>query len=384
MALIACVSEKREYGEATLIQDPIKVKSIACDDTLFIKQWKAIKLELTEKSLIGEISRLEITEELIFVLDKKTVSLMVFDHSGKYLRSIGERGTGPGEYSAINAFYLDSSNQTINLFDPLKLSVHRYDFNGVFITSVPFKDLVLAHIARATLLNNGRLFCFTNPNWYSEAGYFILNEEDYSRREQIYKYPVPIGSERSFTILDHPYAYYNGELHFVTLFSNAVQSHTDGKNSILYYVDNGRSEDDAYLKSLAKGVEEDYFKIILKIADDNKYTPGLKNIFETDRYICVDFYEKSLLTHAVLWDKKENTGYYIDEYLGYTPNFGGIVYSFGNTLVKIWKNSDVHFLKSNLKKGKITNKYPPDFLELLDRYEEEDNPILLLYTLQNR
>jgi hypothetical protein len=381
--ITSCVSEQTGH-EGIVIQNPAKVGSIAYNDSLYFEQCKAIKLELSEKSLIGEISQLEISKELIYVLDKKTASLMVFDHTGKYLQSIGKRGSGPGEYSAINAFYLNNHNHTINVFDPLKLSVHRYDFNGNFIESVRFKDLVLAHIVRATPIDNGNLFCFTNPNWCSDSGYFILSEEDYSIREQIYRYPIAIVSEMSFDILDHPYTYYNEEIHYVSLFSNSIQSYANEENLPLYYINNGKKDDSNYLKSIAKSTEENYLKIIITLINDNQYTAGLKNIFETDRYICIDFYEKNLLTKAILWDKKENTGYYIDEYMGYTPHLGAIIYGFDNTLVKVWKNADIQLFKTNLKSGEITDKYPRDFLEIVDQYEEEDNPILLLYTMHDK
>jgi hypothetical protein len=380
----SCVSEKTRYDGAILIHDPVKVNSIAYNDSRYFAHCKAIKLELSEESLIGEISQLEVSDELIYVLDKKTVTLRVFDYTGKYLRSIGRQGNGPGEYLAINAFYLNNFNHTVNVFDPLKLSVHQYDFHGNFTKSVKINNTFLAHIVRATPLDSSSILCFTNPNWHSEAGYFILNEKNYSLQKQVYQFPVQVGGEISYSILNHPYSFHGNEVHFVSLFSNVIHSYTNEKSQASYYIDNGKMDMNSnYLKLIAKTSEDNYIQMISKIIEDKKYTPGLKNIYETERYICVDFFGEHLLLSAILWDKKESVGCYIDEYYTYTPDFGTIIYCFDNTLVRVWGNSDVQTFKTNLKSGETTGKYPQELLAILDQYDEEDNPILLFYTMQN-
>lgn len=380
--ITSCVSEKVGYEGAIVIQDPHKVSTIAYGDSRYFAHCKAIKLELSEESLIGEISQLEISDELIYVLDKKTVTLRVFDYTGKYLRAIGTRGNGPGEYLAVNAFYLNNLNRTINIFDPLKLVVFQYDFLGNFIKSVKFNNMFLAHIVRATPLDSSSILGFTNPNWHSEAGYFILNEKDYSLQKQLYQFPVPTRGEISYSILTHPYSFHDNEVHFVSLFSNIIHSYVNEETQASYYIDNGKMDINSnYLKSIAKTSDEDYIQMISKIIEDKKYTPGLKNIYETERYICVDFWGEHFLLSAILWDKKEKVGCYIDEYYSYTPDFGTIIYCFDNTLVRVWENNDILTFKTNLKSGKITVKYPQYLLDILYKYEEEDNPILLLYTM---
>jgi hypothetical protein len=194
-----------------------------------------------------------------------------------------------------------------------------------------------------------------------------------------------MGDEISYNILDHPYVCNDKEVRFVSLFSNLIHSYGGGETQALYYVENGKPDaDNDYLESLARNNNYNYLKIILQIVNDKKYTSGLKNIFETDRYICVDFFGKNLLSQAILWDKKKDVGYYIDEYECYTPNFGHIVYGFDNTLVKIWKNDNIGLLKTNLESGDNSGKYPEDILDILNHYDEEDNPVLLLYTMKNR
>jgi hypothetical protein len=378
----ACTSEKKQEAEVLIdIRDLVNIESIGYNDSKFFTRCEAIKLEMSEESLIGTVSQLEMSDEYIYILDKKTMSLKVFDRLGNYVRSIGNRGEGTGEFLAVNAFYINPYSRTVNLFDPLKLCVHKYSMEGDFIEAVKYKDLYVAHIARATLLDNGTLFCFTNPTFHDEAGYFVLNEANYSMKEQIYQYPVPIKKEMAFNILVHPYTYYNKEVHFVSLFSNTIRSYTDEKTLPLYYVDNGKREDIDYLKSVTESMEGNYLHIIKRIAEDSKCTVGLRNIYETDRYLYVDFFTKNLLSSAVLWDKETDTGYYFNNY-SYKPDFCSIVYNYDNTLVRIWNCSDIELFKEEIEKGHIEkDNYPREILEIADLYDEEDNPVLLLYTM---
>lgn len=383
--LSACTTRKTPYKEIAIsISEMEKTASISYNDRSFFTECKAIKPEMTDNSIIGEISQIEMTDSLIYILDKKSNALRVFATTGKYLHSIGKKGDGPDEYLAVNAFYINPYNRTINLFDPLKNAVNRYDFSGNFIETVKHDNRHFAAIARATPLNDGTLFCFTNPNFNEEAsGYFILNEADYSLNKHIYKYPVKIEKQIAYhSLVEHPFCKYNDEIHFVTLFSNLVQTFSDSEIKPRYYLDNNKSAiTDEYLQAIATETEINYFEMLKKTIKGNTYAAGCKSIFETDRYIYIDFYDNDLFTTTLLWDKKEKHGYYIEDYLQYTPDFGSISYYHNNTLVKIWKDRDIIFLKEKTKKEpSLREKYHTDILHIIDNYDEEDNPVLLLYT----
>ncbi len=57
-----------------------------------------IQLETTDEILISTISKIQIRDGKIYVLDDEAPALLVFDMSGKFIRKIGNRGQGPGEY----------------------------------------------------------------------------------------------------------------------------------------------------------------------------------------------------------------------------------------------------------------------------------------------
>ena len=60
-----------------------------------------IQLETTEQSLVGEVSKLEMTDDGdLIVLDRTRGSVLRFDGRGRYMCHIGRRGNGNGEYEA--------------------------------------------------------------------------------------------------------------------------------------------------------------------------------------------------------------------------------------------------------------------------------------------
>lgn len=383
LLITSCATEKSVQTDATPIylQEMTKVKTIPFGDERFFRKCSVINLELSEESIIGKISQIEFFNNYIYILDQKTNTLKVFDMLGNYVQSIGKRGNGPGEFLAINTFYINEQNRTINLFDPLKQAVMRYDLFGKYIESIKFPDPVLGLISRATCFGKDKVFCFTNPNWLVNSGYFIIDENDYTIIEKIYQYPFEMEKQMAFMLMTHPYSMYNDDLLFVSLFSNTITLYANGEKEPLFQVENKLlPADNEYVKKLAKENDEDYLKIIRKMLDDKKYTVGLKNIFETEQYICVDFYGKNLLSEAILWDKKANLGYHIEDYYtNSSADFGSIVTCFDNTLVKILKDNDISYLKEQMENNENKTKYPDEILNSIEKHEDGDNPILLLY-----
>lgn len=75
-----------------------------------------VKLETTDDCLIGEISKVIIKNNKIFVLDSKIAKkLFCFDLRGKYLYTVGELGEGPGEMDTPRDF--DVTQKEILIID---------------------------------------------------------------------------------------------------------------------------------------------------------------------------------------------------------------------------------------------------------------------------
>lgn len=96
-----------------------------------------VKLETTEQSLFGEISKIMIYDGSIFILDaKNTKSLLEFDLSGKFIRKYGAKGKGPHEYIRPKSFAIDEKENRILLFDDKNSKILFFNRDGSFFKAV--------------------------------------------------------------------------------------------------------------------------------------------------------------------------------------------------------------------------------------------------------
>jgi hypothetical protein len=70
-----------------------------------------IPLETNSASLLKTILHIELCDSIIFVCDND--KLLKFDTAGRFIKQIGIKGNGPGEYPSINDFSVDKINQLI-------------------------------------------------------------------------------------------------------------------------------------------------------------------------------------------------------------------------------------------------------------------------------
>jgi hypothetical protein len=368
------------------LSDMQTVENLEFEDSGYFDKVEFVKLETTDESIFGEVTQMEIFENHIYILDDKGTSFKKFDMTGKYLHDIGRVGLGPGEYMAVKAFYINPDRKTINIYDPLKTSILRYDFSGKHIETVKLDTYDLICAARLSFLDNKELFCFSHTNWETNCEFSILNEKNY-KEKCIYQYPVKNDNQISAQIADHPYTVRNEEVHYVLMFSDTVYSYSNNEISKLLVVESGKlaikQEELSQIVS-----EKNNLLYISTILDAGKkgYTMGLKNIFESDLYMCCDFYVCTDYTPmaAILWNKTTNKGIYLSDYLTVSPRFSKISYCFDNTFVKIWDGSQISMFKEIINESNENKEdYPAKLWEILSNYnEDEDNPILIFYTMK--
>ena len=74
----------------------------------------------------------------IFIGDMGSSSIKKFDKSGKFIKSFGRVGSGPGEYEMLADLCIN--NDTINVFDPLTNKYVKFNSEGEFIGNKIFTD----------------------------------------------------------------------------------------------------------------------------------------------------------------------------------------------------------------------------------------------------
>ena len=92
-----------------------------------------IQLETKEECLISDIKRVVDVEGKVYVLTR-TNEIFCFDRAtGKYIRTIGRLGEGPGEYVSAMDICYDEKEKCICVVDYYKGAIHSYSLDGRFI-----------------------------------------------------------------------------------------------------------------------------------------------------------------------------------------------------------------------------------------------------------
>lgn len=159
--------------DQTLVEDTLSASS-------FIESVMPVFLETTDDNLIGFLSAMQVTSDYICILDGGpggSNRLFVFGKAGKYLRSIGKQGQGPGEYLNIHDFTINEEEDEIFIIDDVssKISVYKLS-TGAFIRDILFADENVKY--RNIQYVNNKLFTDITYFTQTEAGpmMYALNE----------------------------------------------------------------------------------------------------------------------------------------------------------------------------------------------------------------
>ena len=73
----------------------------------------------------------------IYILDKKAANIKIFNKDGNFLKIIGRRGEGPGEFAAPENGALSPNNE-LYIYDSGRKTIHVFSIDGKFKTQIPF------------------------------------------------------------------------------------------------------------------------------------------------------------------------------------------------------------------------------------------------------
>ena len=92
-------------------------------------------VQLSSDELIGNITKLQIFEDRIYVLDSFSAKkVFIFDMQGKLLKVIDDQGGGPKEYCQLGDMYINEDTRELIIADLRGKYVH-YNLNGEWLRS---------------------------------------------------------------------------------------------------------------------------------------------------------------------------------------------------------------------------------------------------------
>jgi hypothetical protein len=324
-----------------------------------------IKLEFKPECALGKILKLVATEKYFFVCDVRGV--YQFLRSGKFVRRIGNRGRGPGEYPSIKDISADENSQRFYILANYLKQIMIYDFDGNYLGTIPYKE---DSIEKFDIIDTGMFALQTHPLATTLLTTSIIDGKGAS----ILKF---------YNRLYHNVNEISIKAPIITYRYNYKLFLKDGRNDTVYNI-TSKGVIPYFVYNLGKYKPP----LTFPSAESAKYVI-IYNIFETDRFIysffyykdatCVSKYNKESKETVVSIPKnKLQTGIINDFDNG--ANF--ILDDFPIAVKTVQKELLLALAPNMLKAFKEDNNIAGNFKALISRYNEGDNPVIIVIKLK--
>lgn len=363
--LVACNRPAEPVGETVSFVG--NEDSVA--DTVLLKQKSAFSFEVTDESLIGRMERVVKSGGHYYVLDKQTRSVLVFDETGRYVRTIGRLGGGVGEYAALRDMAVDVySHRVWLLVEPA--AVYCYRLDGSFEKSFRLKEPANAlavdeqyiYLNNVTFINNERM-----P--YS----LTVMDKNGELRQQL----LPTLDEIA------PYCYYAGNslsgigdgIVYTRRFDDSVYRLADGKVDVRWAVAWNRLQFPDSEKDKTWDCND-----LNKFCWEDKHVYTLTNIQEGNDFVL--FRSNLLGTFVLDKSRKEITYYTMIEQTDLhipLPNYLPVEGE-GDEVFFVYPAYRLDDLKALLEKR--DTPLPDTYKKLISSMDAESNPLIFRYSLK--
>jgi hypothetical protein len=99
--------------------------------------WSVGVAEGADHEMFGEVTAVAFdARDNLYVLDRMNTRVMVYDRNGRFVRQIGSRGGGPGEFQAPLGLAV-APDGTVYVSDPMRRAVSIFAPDGTFVRNAP-------------------------------------------------------------------------------------------------------------------------------------------------------------------------------------------------------------------------------------------------------
>ena len=380
--IYSCTSnlvKERANSEVTDVYVDVDDVIDELDFSLFLNdEAKFIKLETTDSCLISEMKQISYVDGKIYIADELSQSVYIFNDSGSFLKKIGVKGQGPGEYVRLGKFqvvgnYLyikdDASPWKLYVYD-LKSSVGRLmDIDE----NLSYDDFYL---------QGDNLYLVANNNSSYSYGCYNLLKLGMATNEMDCYLPFSenLAKQHSHWGLFSNISQYKDSLLIICSNNDTIYQSTKDGTSAKYAVHFSKRE-------LPEDLRQKDGTTIMMTAMEKRYIKGLSSTLNLDGYFIAQYGD--YIMRSILYDKRtdEHTvanvlklGKWGDLYMweySFSDDGKLIVADSGGAFLSSWKErySNRTFIRSEDKK---------DLQKIYEQTSEEDNPIIGIFTLKNK
>lgn len=200
--LIGCKGgDCKENAETTVIYAPLKEKanpdSLPLRSVLFERidtvRLSADKLE----GCLGAVVDVKLTDDYIFV-QSADERLLMYDKNGEFIRQIGFKGRGRGEYTSLQDFDILPGKEEIYLSELMSDNILVYSFRGEFLRKISLQNYPYA--SDFAVKNDGHLLFLA---FYGDHKGLYETDADGNFIKMIYTLPQDYMSYNTYDVFSH-------------------------------------------------------------------------------------------------------------------------------------------------------------------------------------
>lgn len=336
---------------------------------------KIIQLETTDECLIATVNRVEFKNDKIFISDYINQKIFIFNSEGKYLKSIGKSGNGPGEIRNLGDFTFVGDSLFIQ--DGYARKYLIYNTNGDYLGNLPYKT------HHHDIVSFDNILYFVSNYFYSDLGFYNLFRYDLDTKktnsyipfdEKIQKNGSAWGINRQISkYKDSALLLYPLNDTIFEVSKNNVNPRYTIRFSKHNIPENIKDKDGSIIFSLAH--RDGYIKGLHHLQNSKDYLLGIYTEGNSYRYITID---------------KKTLKYKIGKNL-IIKNYGNLslltFYTTSNDeLISILDADLFHSLwKNNYSKNIFENKKVEEKLKnTVESLSEDNNPVLFIFKFKDK
>jgi len=359
-------------GDTLVIKLDFKAKKSNVHEIGLINGIKVLSLDC--KEVMGEIGKVIRHNDRLYIMDKQTFSVFIFDTTGVYINHISRKGQGPEEYLFLTDIFVDPYDVTLNLICQNGGKILKFDSDGNNLVEVVKTPKRFTNISTTKDGYIGYMRNYIGDDVKPYNVWTITPEmepgESFFEIDRSWS-SIGLGSGTVFSI-------FGDFIHYITPMDFNIYAFRNGTLSIPYRFDLGDLTWPQDKKDFAE-----YEKWRLDFELKNRYIMRFHNFQETENHLITRVISEgqSLLGVYDKRNKKTHIAELMSSYSEYPITFGQII-SFDETAIYTYISASTmkHFWIGEY----IEDRYPEQLKRLRERFpeiDEEDNPFLVIYTI---
>lgn len=335
-------------------------------DSIF-RNINIVPLETTRDCIIKEINKVKINNNLIFIQNSNS-NILVFNFNGRFIRSIGIKGRGPGEIMSLRDFDIDNNNIYILDFQSIK----KYSIEGTYIEEYNLdfftpNDIITCNPLQFAVNKNiihlwGGTYSIENNNNRNLFALYVLNDSLTIK----YRY-FPL--KHMLSNLLNRFSKFSDNLIISPPFgSDTIYEISNNKMTAKYFVDFGE-------KRLTEKIPEIFNSLENTMPDfDARYAHSIENVFEMENWLFLRF-RHNRYAYNVYYNKEDKKTYVSSFYPRLKHRFSPFTIDgvYNNTFIAVVHPS-ILLEDGNEMDKSIRRRFIAD--SVFCRISEADNPIL--------